>query len=122
MSRKSRIVVCGVVEHAEEHRWSSAQAHLGGRDEFALFDLAFWRAAGGADRWRQLLDRPEDQAERRQLRRATSPVIRWMVPSSSSNGSESRSFRRNARDRHFCSTIALWEPSRLTTGWRRRLA
>jgi putative transposase len=64
-------VRAGLVTHAEQHRWSSARAHLTGHDEFSLVDLDFWHEAGGADRWRQLLDCPEEEAQRRQLRRAT---------------------------------------------------
>lgn len=50
---------------------ASARAHLSGRDEFGVLDVAFWRTAGGVERWRQLIDCQEDEGARRRLRRAT---------------------------------------------------
>ena len=60
-----------VVGRAEVHAWSSAPAHLSGSDPLGLLDLTFWRAAGGAEQWRQLIEYEEDDTERRRLRRAT---------------------------------------------------
>ena len=67
-------VRAGMVALPWEHRWSSAAAHVGGRDASRTLDLQFWAAAGGADRWRELIDCTRDNRDgedRRTLRRAT---------------------------------------------------
>jgi putative transposase len=64
-------VRAGMVVDAAGYRWSSAAAHLGGRDESRALDLRFWREAGGADRWRQLIEQQADEDEVQRLRRAT---------------------------------------------------
>lgn len=64
-------VRAGLAKEASSYRWSSAAAHLGGRDESRALDVAFWQEAGGAGRWRQLLDEQGDAEQLRRLRRAT---------------------------------------------------
>lgn len=64
-------VRAGLVIEPEDWRWSSATAHLGGRDESRALDLAFWRETGGADAWRQLIEQTTDSEELHRLRRAT---------------------------------------------------
>ena len=64
-------VRAGMVRRPDDHAWSSAVAHLAGQDRLGLLDLNFWREAGGVERWRQLIDSEEDEADRRLLRRAT---------------------------------------------------
>jgi putative transposase len=62
-----------MVECPEQHRWSSAAAHLTGpeAESFRLLDWNYWTCRGGAARWRDLLARTEDPREWRAVRRAT---------------------------------------------------
>ena len=57
---------------AWEYPWSSASAHVDGKDASGLLDLAAWRQrlAPGVD-WREALRRPSDDAAVARLRRAT---------------------------------------------------
>ena len=55
----------------EEHRWSSAAAHLGEPDSSKVLDLDYWEEEGGKDRWEVLLAQPEDVISLRLLRRCT---------------------------------------------------
>ena len=64
-------VRAGLVERAEDFAWSSAAAHLGGRDTLRALDMEFWREAGGASFWTELLSQEEPEGWRRDLRRAT---------------------------------------------------
>jgi len=64
-------VRAGMVGQAWEHRWSSALAHFGERDASRTIDLKFWKEAGGAARWRELIADQEDDDELKKLRRAT---------------------------------------------------
>jgi putative transposase len=48
-------VRAGLVEHASAYPWSSAAAHLSGRDDRALLDLVPWRQRYTAERWAQVL-------------------------------------------------------------------
>lgn len=60
-----------LAESPEAFPWSSAAAHLSGRDPRGLLDLDFWRDVGGAERWRGLLASPEELAVIRLLQRGT---------------------------------------------------
>ena len=65
-------VRAGLVERAEQYRWSSAAVHLGLRaDREGLLDEEYWRQMGGAEGWRELLMTPEERAELRLLERCT---------------------------------------------------
>jgi len=64
-------VRAGLVERPEDFRWSSARAHLTGKDRSGVLDLDFWRAAGGSDRWQELLASPADLVEMRRLQKCT---------------------------------------------------
>ena len=48
-------VRAGMVERAEQHRWSSAAAHLTGRDSGGLLDLGEWQRQFGPRRWQRVL-------------------------------------------------------------------
>ena len=48
-------VRAGLSERAEEFEWSSAAAHLKGKDPSRMLDLDFWREAGGGGFWTELL-------------------------------------------------------------------
>ena len=49
----------GMVERAEDYRWSSAAVHSGlRRDEFQVLDLDFWGRAGGAATWAEMNSAP----------------------------------------------------------------
>ncbi len=64
-------VRAGIVAAAAEYEWSSAAAHLLGRDSRFLLDMGFWEEAGGAERWAGLLCSVEEEDKIKQLRRAT---------------------------------------------------
>ena len=49
-----------MVSRAAEYRWSSAAAHLNGRDDSGLLDMEWWRREGRRD-WEQALN--TDEAE-----------------------------------------------------------
>ncbi len=48
-------VRAGLVEAAEDYVWSSARAHVIGRDREGFIDLTTWRAVYTAERWRNTL-------------------------------------------------------------------
>ena len=56
-------VRAGLVGLPEEYEWSSAVAHLGGKDSAGLLDLDFWKECGGVPFWQQLLHSEEDEDE-----------------------------------------------------------
>ena len=61
-----------LVRKAWRYRWSSAAAHVSGRDGTGLLDLAGWaEALGPAGDWSAWLARPEDEAVVARLRRWT---------------------------------------------------
>ncbi|MBI5282555.1 MAG: transposase [Candidatus Solibacter usitatus] len=64
-------VRAGLVESPGEYRWSSAAAHLTGRDAQSLLDMAFWAAAGGASSWAALLAGRDEEQQVKLLMRAT---------------------------------------------------
>ncbi len=64
-------VRAGLVNSVSAYRWSSALAHLGGRDESRALDLNFWHENGGTDSWRQLIEQSIDSEVLNHLRRAT---------------------------------------------------
>ncbi|HSB15041.1 MAG TPA: transposase [Bryobacteraceae bacterium] len=65
-------VRAGVVCAARDWRWSSAQAHLGGGDEWNLVDLIPWRERWTSETWRQALEAASgDSAFAVRLREAT---------------------------------------------------
>ncbi len=63
----------GMAEDALEYEWSSARAHVEGRDRLGLLDLALWKEVNRGAGWREVLGRTrdEDAAEIAALRRAT---------------------------------------------------
>ena len=60
----------GVVAWAGEYQWSSAAAHLGGRDVSGATDMDWWRTEYDGVAWRQVLCGPEGD-ESTILRRCT---------------------------------------------------
>ncbi len=62
----------GMVERAEEYRWSSAAVHLRGvEDRHGVLDLGFWQRAGGCDTWREMFGTPGQEEEVEALRQCT---------------------------------------------------
>src|SRR5205807_4585615 len=62
----------GMVASAEEYRWSSAAAHLGGaKDVYGVLDLEFWERSGGISTWAEMygVNDVDDRIE--ELRRCT---------------------------------------------------
>jgi putative transposase len=65
-------VRAGMVEAAEEYRWSSARARLGGPGTEAFLDLGEWWGRYDPPRWREVLGSAVDEAAfQRQLRDAS---------------------------------------------------
>jgi putative transposase len=64
-------VRAGIETRAWEYEWSSAEAHVTGRDGRYLLDMQYWRESGGEEPWRQLLLEPAVEEEERRLKRAT---------------------------------------------------
>jgi len=65
-------VRAGLVQLAEEYAWSSARAHIIGRDQEDLVDFSAWREAYTAERWRATLRLGiEEEALQERLRLAT---------------------------------------------------
>ena len=54
-------VRAGLAERAGDYRWSSAAAHLGGRDAACLTELDWWRKEYDGMDWRQVLDGPDGE-------------------------------------------------------------
>ena len=63
-------VRAGLVKWAGDYRWSSATAHLEGRDPAGLVDLEWWRGEYDGVDWRQVLGGPEGEVAA-PLRRCT---------------------------------------------------
>jgi putative transposase len=63
----------GLTTRSEDHRWSSAAAHLRGpdSDDRRLLDWEFWHEIGGAAAWRNLLAEPDDFKDIWDLRACT---------------------------------------------------
>lgn len=63
----------GLVEKADEYRWSSAAAHCSGPDHESgqVLDWSFWRQAGEADAWTSMIQAPEDIRVTRTLQECT---------------------------------------------------
>ena len=65
-------VRAGLVESAEYYRWSSARAHITGRDQTAFVDMHYWRECYTGRRWREALRSGlDDEAIQERLRQAT---------------------------------------------------
>jgi putative transposase len=60
-----------LVSSPEDYVWSSAPAHLMGKDPTGLLDMRFWEQSGGLPYWMQLIHSDEDESARRDLRKAT---------------------------------------------------
>ncbi|NLH17843.1 MAG: transposase [Phycisphaerae bacterium] len=56
----------GLVRQAWKYPWSSAAAHIEGRDDTGLLHLAYWRQIASAVDWRKALETPQadEQIER----------------------------------------------------------
>jgi putative transposase len=66
-----------MVDRAEHYVWSSAVAHVTGRDPTGLLDMDWWRLAG-RENWRQALNRrfaqcdeEAEEVERQRIRSCT---------------------------------------------------
>jgi putative transposase len=64
-------VRAGLVRTAEDYGWSSARAHVDGRDERGMLDLRAWEAVCGAAEWRGLLEAAADGGQCEELERCT---------------------------------------------------
>jgi putative transposase len=65
-------VRAGLVEGAGRWPWSSASAHLTGRDRSGLLDMGDWAANYDGSRWRRVLQTSvDDEAWHRRLQQAT---------------------------------------------------
>jgi putative transposase len=64
-------VRAGMAKRAWEYRWSSAAAHVAGRDATGVLDMKAWRAYGGAQKWQAVLTGPEDEKSVALLRQRT---------------------------------------------------
>jgi len=64
-------VRAGIVGDAVEYRWSSARAHVEGRDAGGLLDLELWRQVPGHERWTEVFGRPPSEESYREVRAAT---------------------------------------------------
>jgi putative transposase len=66
-------VRAGLVADATEYEWSSARAHVEGRDALGLLDEDLWKQVNRDRDWREILrrTRDEDAAEMAALRHAT---------------------------------------------------
>jgi putative transposase len=49
-----------LAERIDQYPWSSAAAHLSGRDLRDILDMSFWQDRGAAEDWRCLLAAPEE--------------------------------------------------------------
>jgi len=59
-----------MVARAEDYRWSSAAAHLGGQDDFELLDMNWWRNEAPFD-WPAILQRGQPDSDAERLRACT---------------------------------------------------
>ena len=65
-------VRAGMVVRAEDYAWSSAAAHVGGRDGIGLLEMADWREHYTAARWSEALRLGiDEEALRERIRDAT---------------------------------------------------
>jgi putative transposase len=65
-------VRAGLVERAEEYPWSSAAAHIEGRDRTGILDMAHWRQSDTRARWQEVLRAGvDDEALQERIRSAT---------------------------------------------------
>jgi putative transposase len=64
-------VRAGLVESAEEYRWSSARAHLSQIHEDRFLDLGEWRARDRDQEWREVLRRKDEESFQQRLRDAS---------------------------------------------------
>ena len=64
-------VRAGIVRKAWRFPWSSASAHIGGRDDTDLLDMTWWRRDWRPSKWKSALDDPQDEAELTSIRLCT---------------------------------------------------
>jgi putative transposase len=64
-------VRAGMEKRPEQHRWSSAEAHVTGEDSPDVLDMQFWTNHGGRDFWLGIYGTEQDSTELRLLRRCT---------------------------------------------------
>jgi putative transposase len=60
-----------MVKQAWDYPWSSARAHVTGRDESGLLEMDLWRAAFTPAEWRKILETPEEPTILTGIRNAT---------------------------------------------------
>jgi putative transposase len=61
----------GMVDRAEDYFWSSARAHIYGRDRSGLLDMDWWSESGLAEDWAERLETGGDARAMRRIRQAT---------------------------------------------------
>lgn len=64
-------VRAGIVGDALAYPWSSARAHVEGRDSLGLLDLDLWRQVPGHQRWAEVFGRPLSEESCWAIRAAT---------------------------------------------------
>jgi putative transposase len=64
-------VRAGIVRDAWHYPWSSASAHVGGRDETGMIDLGFWALRFDPEEWRERLCAGEDSGVLEEIREGT---------------------------------------------------
>ena len=64
-------VRAGLVANAEDFPFSSAAAHLSGRDLARILDMEFWKGSGRDRSWAEMLKIEQNEADRKALRKAT---------------------------------------------------
>jgi putative transposase len=60
-----------IVGRADHYPWSSAAAHLSGRDSPGLIDLDLWREIPSAMHWADALEIPPTEQDTERLRQST---------------------------------------------------
>ena len=65
-------VRAGIVQLAWDYPWSSALAHLGGKNYLELLDLAAWEKNWSAKDWQEMLLQPDDEEQLTVFRQQTS--------------------------------------------------
>jgi putative transposase len=70
-------VRAGLFEHARDYEWSSALAHVSGRDEFGLIRMARWEellGSSGID-WSRYVEKVDEEREIKELKAHTARGI-----------------------------------------------
>lgn len=61
----------GMVKKAEKYPWSSAAAHLAGKDKTGLLNLSYWRQISSSVDWKKFLEKVQSKEQIKQIRLST---------------------------------------------------